>query len=186
MGGLTIREAVRQDGGDPVGLREAALPCMEDLDEVTRENVRLAVRDDDEAVVVERFAAREVPERVRAAPPKRYIPHTLTDPRRLRGVLVAALSIVVRGNAAAAVRTPTPGVRAVARGISCTLARGGTEAFARRNAASPAGSSPTCRRPTPPTSAGRRRVPPEAAERHPGRSDRSNGEPVAGTTGTAP
>ena len=100
-----------------LGLREAALPFMEDLYEVTHENVQLAVRDDDEVVFVERFAARdavavltrvggrfalpptgvglvllahaprEVQERVLAAPLKRYTPHTLTDPRQLRGVL---------------------------------------------------------------------------------------------------
>jgi DNA-binding IclR family transcriptional regulator len=100
-----------------LGLREAALPFMEDLYEVTHENVQLAVRDDDEVVFVERFAARdavavltqvggrfalaptgvglvllahaplEVQERVLARPLRRYTPFTLTDPRRLRQVL---------------------------------------------------------------------------------------------------
>ena len=42
-----------------LGLREAALPFMEDLYEVTHENVQLAVRDDIEVVFVERFAARD-------------------------------------------------------------------------------------------------------------------------------
>ena len=166
-----------------LGLREAALPFMEDLYEVTHENVQLAVRDEDEVVFVERFAARdavavltqvggrfalpptgvglvllahaprEVQERVLAAPLKRYTEHTITDPRELRRVLaevrrtgvaisdrqvttdavsvaapieargnvVAALSIVVGGDSASAVRAMTPGVRAAARGISRTL-----------------------------------------------------------------
>ena len=100
-----------------LGLREAALPFMEDLYEVTHENVQLAVRDDTEVVYVERFAARdavavysrvggrfalpptgvglvllahaplEVQERVLAAPLKRHTPYTVTDPRQLRRVL---------------------------------------------------------------------------------------------------
>jgi DNA-binding IclR family transcriptional regulator len=168
-----------------LGLREAALPFMEDLYEVTHENVQLAVRDEDEVVYVERLAGRdavavytkvagrfalpptgvglvllahapvEVQERVLAGPLKRYTRYTLTDPRELRRVLadvrrtgvavsdrqvtadavsvaapvevrgsvVAALSIVVRGNSPAAVRTMAPGVRAAARGISRTLDR---------------------------------------------------------------
>jgi DNA-binding IclR family transcriptional regulator len=188
-----------------LGLREAALPFMEDLYEVTHENVQLAVRDDDEVVFVERFAARnavavltrvggrfalpptgvglvllahaprEVQERVLAGPLKRYTPHTITDPRRLRGVLaevrrtgvaisdrqvttdavsvaapvevrggvVAALSIVVRGSSPAAVRTLTPGVRAAARGISRTLDRSGRDASAQRKAALFEGAGPT-------------------------------------------
>jgi DNA-binding IclR family transcriptional regulator len=99
------------------GLREAALPFMEDLYEVTHENVQLAVRDDTDVVYVERFAGRdsvrvltqvggrfalpptgvglvllahapvEVQERVLAAPLHRYTPHTITDPRQLRRVL---------------------------------------------------------------------------------------------------
>ncbi|HEV7212657.1 MAG TPA: IclR family transcriptional regulator [Blastococcus sp.] len=168
-----------------LGLREAALPFMEDLYEVTHENVQLAVRDDDEVVFVERFAGRdavavltrvggrfalaptgvglvllahaplEVQERVLAGPQQRYTPFTITDPRQLRralaevrrtgvavsdrqvtvdavsvaapievrGTVVAALSVVVRGSSPAAVRTMTPGVRAAARGISRTLDR---------------------------------------------------------------
>jgi DNA-binding IclR family transcriptional regulator len=100
-----------------LGLREAALPFMEDLYEVTHENVQLAVRDDDEVVFVERFAARDavavltrvggrfalpptgvglvllahapldVQERALARPLQRYTPFTLTDPRQLRRVL---------------------------------------------------------------------------------------------------
>jgi DNA-binding IclR family transcriptional regulator len=100
-----------------LGLREAALPFMEDLYEVTHENVQLAVRDEDEVVYVERLAGRdavtvltqvggrfalpptgvglvllahapvEVQERVLAGSLKRYTPYTLTDPRELRRVL---------------------------------------------------------------------------------------------------
>jgi DNA-binding IclR family transcriptional regulator len=166
-----------------LGLREAALPFMEDLYEVTHENIQLAVRDDTELVFVERLAARDavdvltrvggrfalpptgvglillahapldVQERVLAAPLRRYTRLTLVDPRELRRVLadvrrtgvavsdrqvtmdavsvaapilargevIAALSVVVRGSSAAAVRSLTPGVRAAARGISRTL-----------------------------------------------------------------
>jgi len=169
-----------------LGLREAALPFMEDLYEVIHENVQLAVRDDTEVVYVERLAARDsvavltqvggrfampptgvglvllahapvgVQERVLAGPLRRYTPHTVADPRRLRalladvrrtgvaisdrqvttdavsvaapitegGAVVAALSVVVRGNSPAAVRSLTPGVRAAARGISRTLDAG--------------------------------------------------------------
>jgi DNA-binding IclR family transcriptional regulator len=173
-----------------LGLREAALPFMEDLYEVTHENVQLAVREGTEVLYVERFAARDavtvltrvggrfalpptgvglvllahapadVQERVLAAPLQRYTPFTLTDPRQLRrvlaevrrtgvavsdrqvtadavsvaapievrGTVVAALSIVVRGRSPAAVRSLTPGVRAAARGISRALARSGPPA----------------------------------------------------------
>jgi DNA-binding IclR family transcriptional regulator len=166
-----------------LGLREAALPFMEDLYEVTHENVQLAVRDDLDVVFVERFAARsavpvltevggrfplaptgvglvllaaapaEVQERVLARPLRRYTPWTITDPAQLRRVLadvrrsgvaisdrqvtadavsvaapitqrdtvVAALSIVVRGDGPAVVRPMAPGVRAAARAISRTL-----------------------------------------------------------------
>jgi len=167
-----------------LGLREAALPFMEDLYEVTHENVQLGVRDGVEVVFVERFAARdavtvltevggrfalpptglglvllahapvELQEQVLAGPLRRYTRHTLTDPLRLRrqlaevrrtglavsdrqvtedavsvaapitvrGAVVAALSVVVRGDGPAAVRSMTPGVLAAARGISRSLA----------------------------------------------------------------
>ncbi len=166
-----------------LGLREAALPFMEDLYEVTHENVQLAVRDETEVVFVERFAGRnavmvytevggrfalaptgvglvllaaapaEVQEQVLTRPLKRYTPWTITDPAQLRRVLadvrrsgvavsdrqvtadavsvaapiterdtvVAALSIVVRGDGPAAVRAMAPSVRAAARAISRTL-----------------------------------------------------------------
>ena len=167
-----------------LGLREAALPFMGDLYEVTHENVQLAVRDGTELVFVERIAGRsavgvltrvggrfalpptgvglvllahapvEVQEEVLARPLVGYTRHTITDPGQLRRVLaevrrsgvaisdrqvtgdavsvaapvevrgsvVAALSIVVRGSSPSAVRPYIPGVRAAARGIGRTLA----------------------------------------------------------------
>src|SRR3712207_4810498 len=167
-----------------LGLREAALPFMEDLYEVTHENVQLAVRDGTDVVFVERIAGRsavgvltrvggrfalpptgvglvllahaplEVQEEVLAHPLVGYTRHTITDPGQLRRVLaevrrsgvaisdrqvtgdavsvaapvevrgsvVAALSIVVRGSSPSAVRPYNPGVRAAARGIGRTLA----------------------------------------------------------------
>jgi DNA-binding IclR family transcriptional regulator len=45
-----------------LGLRETALPFMEDLYEVTHENVQLAVRDELEVVYVERIAGRQAVE----------------------------------------------------------------------------------------------------------------------------
>ena len=168
-----------------LGLREAALPFMEDLYEVTHENVQLAVRDDDRGgvrravrrpatpwpvctqvggrfalpptgvgLVLLAHAPVDVQERVLAAPLKRLHPAhghrpapAAPDPGRraphrgrhqrppgdhrrgvgrradrgARDTVVAALSIVVRGSSAAAVRAMTPGVRAAARGISRTL-----------------------------------------------------------------
>jgi DNA-binding IclR family transcriptional regulator len=100
-----------------LGLREAALPFMEDLYEVIHENVQLAVRDGTELVFVERIAGRsavgvltrvggrfalpptgvglvllahaplEVQEEVLARPLVRYARHTITDPGQLRRVL---------------------------------------------------------------------------------------------------
>ncbi|GHE11721.1 IclR family transcriptional regulator [Klenkia taihuensis] len=166
-----------------LGLREAALPFMEDLYEVTHENVQLAVREGHEVLFVERFAARgavtvltqvggrfalaptgvglvllahapaEVQDAVLAGPLERYTRQTVTDPARLRrllaevrraghaisdrqvtddavsvaapvrqrGAVVAALSIVVRGDAAGVVRPYVNGVMAAARGISRSL-----------------------------------------------------------------
>jgi DNA-binding IclR family transcriptional regulator len=52
--GLRIWE-LGADVATGLGLREAALPSMDDLYEVTHETVRLAVCDDDELV----FAARD-------------------------------------------------------------------------------------------------------------------------------
>ncbi|MFC8850228.1 MULTISPECIES: IclR family transcriptional regulator [unclassified Micromonospora] len=100
-----------------LGLREVALPVMEDLYEVTHENVQLAVRQDLELVFIERIAGRhavpvltrvggrfalhatgvglvllahapaEVQEQVLAAPLQRYTELTVTDPGRLRRCL---------------------------------------------------------------------------------------------------
>ncbi|MEU6020750.1 IclR family transcriptional regulator [Micromonospora sp. NPDC047134] len=100
-----------------LGLRELALPIMEDLYEVTHENVQLAVRQGLELVFIERIAGRhavpvltrvggrfalhatgvglvllayapnEVQEQVLAAPLERYTELTITDPRRLRRCL---------------------------------------------------------------------------------------------------
>ena len=167
-----------------LGLREAALPFMGDLYEVTHQNVQLAVRDGDEVVFVERIAGRdavnvltqvggrfalpptgvglvllahapaEVQEHVLARPLTPYTQHTITDARQLRrvlaevrrsgmavsdrqvtedavsvaapievrGAVVAALSIVVRGSSPAAVRSYAPGVRAAALGIGRIVA----------------------------------------------------------------
>ncbi|MBY8871360.1 IclR family transcriptional regulator [Micromonospora sp. PLK6-60] len=100
-----------------LGLRELALPVLEDLYEVTHENVQLAVRQGLELVFIERIAGRhavpvltrvggrfalhatgvglvllahappEVQEQVLAAPLERYTELTVTDPRRLRHCL---------------------------------------------------------------------------------------------------
>lgn len=96
------------------GLREAALPFMEDLYVVTRENVQLAVRDNQEMVFVERITGRHaivvrtrvggrfdlhatgvgqvlmayapaaVQEQVLVGPLARYASGTITDPDVLR------------------------------------------------------------------------------------------------------
>ncbi|QNG55736.1 IclR family transcriptional regulator [Pseudonocardia petroleophila] len=98
-------------------LRERALPFLEDLSQVTRENVQLAVREGVEVVFVERIAGSgavpvltrvggrfaltatgvglvllahappELQEEVLTGPVERYTPHTVTDPRALRGML---------------------------------------------------------------------------------------------------
>ena len=100
-----------------LALRELALPVMEDLYEVTHENVQLAVRQDLELVFIERIAGRhavpvltrvggrfalhatgvglvllahapvDVQEQVLAAPLERYTDLTITDPVRLRRCL---------------------------------------------------------------------------------------------------
>ncbi|NKQ53630.1 IclR family transcriptional regulator [Amycolatopsis sp. K13G38] len=102
-----------------LALREAAMPFLEDLYEVTRENVQLAVREGLELVFVERIAGRhavpvltrvggrfalhatgvglvllahapaEVQEEVLAAPLQAWNPKTITNPARLREVLAA-------------------------------------------------------------------------------------------------
>lgn len=101
------------------GLRERAVPFLEDLYEATRQNVQLAVRDGHEAVYVERlshpdavrvvsrvggrlplhatavgqvllaFSAPVVQEEVLAAPLLALTARTITDPRVLRRALAA-------------------------------------------------------------------------------------------------
>ncbi|GAA3008950.1 IclR family transcriptional regulator [Kitasatospora albolonga] len=98
-------------------LRDAALPFMQDLYEVTHENVQLAVREGTELVFVERiaghrsvdlltmvgtrfpvgstgmgrvllaYAPRELQEEVLAAPLRAWTEHTVTDPKELRAQL---------------------------------------------------------------------------------------------------
>ena len=100
-----------------VGLREAALPYLQDLYEITHENVQLAVLEGTEAVYVERIAGREsvhvltrvggrlpvhatgvglvllahadreLQERVLASARVRYTRRTVTDGKQLRGIL---------------------------------------------------------------------------------------------------
>ncbi|KAF4410089.1 IclR family transcriptional regulator [Streptomyces sp. Ru87] len=104
-----------------VGLRETALPFMEDLYEATHENVQLAVRDGTETVFLERISGRAaigvhtrvggrwplhatgvglvllahsppaVREQVCSAPLETFTPLTIRDPRRLRAVLAEVL-----------------------------------------------------------------------------------------------
>ncbi|MDX8148811.1 IclR family transcriptional regulator [Lentzea sp. BCCO 10_0061] len=99
------------------GLREAALPFLEDLSRVTRENVQLAVREGTEVVFVERIASSgsvpvltrvgdrfaltvtgvglvllahapvEVQEEVLSEPIARYTAKTVTDPAQVRRML---------------------------------------------------------------------------------------------------
>ncbi|RKT57274.1 IclR family transcriptional regulator [Saccharothrix australiensis] len=102
-----------------LGLRERALPYLEDLFEVIRHNVQLAIRDDLEVVYVERISAKDavnvltrmgsrmplhatgvglvllahaphdVQERALASPLKRFTEHTITTPQALRTALAA-------------------------------------------------------------------------------------------------
>jgi DNA-binding IclR family transcriptional regulator len=99
------------------GLREAALPFLEDLSQITKENVQLAVREGTEVVFVERIAGSgavpvltrvggrfaltatgvglvllahapaEVQEEVLNGPIDRYTAKTVTDPVQLRRML---------------------------------------------------------------------------------------------------
>ena len=100
-----------------VPLREAALPFLEDLYEVTHENAQLGVREGHDVVYIERIAGRRAvgvltrvggrfplhasgiglvllahaPESVQRGvlegPLRRFTDHTITDPNRLRRVL---------------------------------------------------------------------------------------------------
>jgi DNA-binding IclR family transcriptional regulator len=99
------------------GLRERALPFLDDLSQISRENVQLAVREDTEVVFVERIAGSgavpvltrvgdrfaltatgvglvllahaptEVQNDVLRGPFERYTERTVTDPARLRRML---------------------------------------------------------------------------------------------------
>jgi DNA-binding IclR family transcriptional regulator len=99
------------------GLRERALPLLEDLSQITKENVQLAVREGTEVVFVERIAGSgavpvltrvggrfaltatgvglvllahapsEVQEEVLTGPIERYTEQTVSDPRTLRHML---------------------------------------------------------------------------------------------------
>jgi DNA-binding IclR family transcriptional regulator len=99
------------------GLRERALPFLEDLSQITRENVQLAVREGSEVVFIERIAGTgavpvltrvggrfaltttgvglallahappEVQEEVLGKPIERYTSKTVTDPGQLRRML---------------------------------------------------------------------------------------------------
>ena len=100
-----------------LGLRESAMPFLEDLYEVTRQNIQLAVLDGTEVVFVERISGRgavnvitrvggrlplhatgvglvllanadpELQEQVLSAPLKRYTTKTMCDPEELRRAL---------------------------------------------------------------------------------------------------
>lgn len=100
-----------------LGLREASMPFLEDLYEITRENVQLAVREGVELVFVERITGRDavtvltrvggrfalhatgvglvllahaptdIQERVLTSPMERYTPKTVTDPATMRRIL---------------------------------------------------------------------------------------------------
>ncbi|EHR48945.1 transcriptional regulator [Saccharomonospora marina XMU15] len=102
-----------------LALRDVAMPFLEDLYEVTHENVQLAVREGLELVFVERIAGRyavpvltrvggrfalhatgvglvllahaptEVQQQALTSPLHAYTPKTITDPDRLREVLAA-------------------------------------------------------------------------------------------------
>jgi len=104
-----------------VPLREAALPFLEDLYEVTHENAQLGVREGHDVVYIERIAGRRAvgvltrvggrfplhasgiglvllahaPESVQRGvlegPLRRFTDHTITDPARLRRVLAEVL-----------------------------------------------------------------------------------------------
>lgn len=99
------------------GLREAALPFLEDLYEATHQNVQLAVRDGTDGVYIERIAGRQavpvltrigahwplhatgvglvllafapadIQETVLTTPLRSFTPYTITDPAMLRRVL---------------------------------------------------------------------------------------------------
>ncbi|WP_073259182.1 IclR family transcriptional regulator domain-containing protein [Cryptosporangium aurantiacum] len=123
-----------------LGLRERAMPFLEDLYEVTHENVQLAVRDGFEAVYVERISGRhavsvvsrvggrlplhatgvgqvllayapaEFQDQVLATTLKAFTKFTIVDPKRLRQVLAE----VRRTGIAVCDRMVDPGTLSVA------------------------------------------------------------------------
>ncbi len=163
-------------------LRDAALPFLEDLYVATRENVQLAVREGLESVFVERLTGRDavtvmtrvgtrfplastgvgrallahapthVQEAALALPVRRWTPHTVTDPARLR----AALAEVRRTGVAVSDRevTPTP----------CPSRH---RSAAPTGTSSPPSPSSSTARPPPPSPSGRPSVPPRSGS--PGR-----------------
>jgi DNA-binding IclR family transcriptional regulator len=126
-----------------LGLRETALPFLDDLQHATRANVHLAVRDGHETVYVETLRARkavhvlsrlggrwpmhatgtglvllayadpEVQEAVLAEPMIRYCDQTVVDPKKLRRIL----SDVRRDGIATAIDQITPNGLAIAAPI---------------------------------------------------------------------
>lgn len=107
------------------GLREVALPYLEDLHEVTRQHVLLAVRDGTEALLVERLSARgavEIDYRVGGRMP-------LTD-TGVGLVLLAFADAPVQEHELAGLATP--GDVAALRGRLADIRRGGVARFGRR------------------------------------------------------
>lgn len=126
-----------------LGLRETALPFLDDLQHATRSNVHLAVRDGHEVVYVETLRARQavhvlsrlggrwpmhatgtglvllayaepaIQEAVLAEPMIRFCDNTVVDPKRLRRVL----SDVRRDGVATAIDQITPNGLAIAAPI---------------------------------------------------------------------
>jgi DNA-binding IclR family transcriptional regulator len=112
------------------GVREIALPYLEDLFEVTRHHVLLAVRDNSQAVLIERLSSKDATEvayRVGGRVPLRTTAVGLVllagaDQPIIdaQGAVVAALSIVVPDGSTPA-NVLAPAVRATARAVSRNL-----------------------------------------------------------------
>jgi DNA-binding IclR family transcriptional regulator len=132
-----------------LGLRETALPFLDDLQDATRANVHLAVRDGHETVYIETLRARnavhvlsrlggrwpmhttgtglvllahappEVREAVLAEPMIRYRDHSRVDPAWLRRILAD----VRRDGIATAIDQITPNGRAIAAPVRSTHRR---------------------------------------------------------------
>ncbi|MCW8378646.1 IclR family transcriptional regulator [Streptomyces justiciae] len=114
--GLRLWEIAARSVRGP-GLREAAMPFLQNLYEATQQHVQLAVLDGDQALIVEKIsgphavptvgraggrlplhasgvgkailahADAELQERILAGPLERFTPHTVTSPQALRAVL---------------------------------------------------------------------------------------------------